>query len=1837
MSLIALHYKIKEKVGEGNFGTVYKIEDIATKKAFAVKIFDKISIEDIREKLNPEIMNEITKLSHTNLIKIYDYGVYQNNLYCISEYFEGENLQNFKLNDRNKKDFLQIIAQICYALGYLHSHNIIHKDLKLENVLFKRVNGELMVKVLDFGFNKIISQTETYTEGEAVAQQYLSPELLQGNPFSTKSDFYAFGIILYYLGVGTFPFSLEEIKLMAEKNFPNIIPQFPSKINPAIDPKLEDLIFQLIEVNPDLRVNNASEIIKYINKTQEKKFPISLEPSIAKQIESKSIKYNKKRTMLLKDYTDEAADGNGKIIFITGEKGIGKKESMRHLKWYLLSEDYNVFYYNCSKYHRDPFFLLSKEIYISQGEKDKQKFEKEASEKFSKFLFSSEEKSLKLTENEIDLKKDFTLVKDYIYSFSKIKPIIFFISDIDMAEKDTMDFLEFLSKDIYSYPILIAVSTYNTSLVDRIENAEQINMPFLSKAETNEYLKYLLELDYPQNFLNQIYHLSNGNQTFIKNLLISLVENRIIINKNNEWNFDVDIKKAKLPPKIDSLMQLKIRTIPKKIRNQLSKLAILQVPLSTGIIKYILNFDTSKALFFFLQQCENLEILVKDENYVKEGYYKFVYPAIRNILLNKTSLIEKKSISKKTVNYFKDKRVTKPSIMDGIIYHCDVIKNYDSIIDYQMAKAKYFFDRKDFLDAWNSCLSAVKNLEKIDTKILNTKIKECITFLMKISIIVEKCEIAIKSYQFWQKSIARDFKILWLYSKLLSKCNKYNQALKTLESAEKVASPDEINDILISKIEIYTSSADYSTEQSAELMQKISLDNLSPVQKIDFLTQKAKYQYTSAKYKEAIDNLKIAEKISQKASMPFQLGRICKLIGDNYNIQNILPKAIHYYEKATDISKSEGDIFNLGNIYSSWNMVDLKKGNLNKGIEKSKKALHNYETLQYLPGTGKVNLILAQTNYKLGKFRESNKYFKDALKVASGIKDSKLEKEILCRYSFLKLKISSPIVFMNFLHKNYPEYFKKGKITSINSLLKNYIFYLVQTGKEEYIGNILQQIENQQVDYNLEKEFMLQAYGCVERSKGNITASINYFKKAATISKTNENEYALMINYFNVSDSYYMKGDINQTKIYCDLAKSIASKNNFARWQNKARITQSKILLKNKDIHLRTILNNLLSAEKIAKEMKDWTLICESQLFIMLIYRVLRSYKSEKIYKRKYLHQITLLTRGLDKKDQQLFKENFNYSLVESNRKIRELIIPRAHISATRLQHKFLDLLHLTSSEQIKFYLEKYIKEILGIKRFTILLYEEKKTVGEFWLNIGFSRKSLESDHQPYLEKLREEMKQEYYKVGKIHYCLTPLMIKNEIVGMIILSDNGELPFTKTEKLTIKLSSFYLTIILKKIEEYNEILEQSKQLSNLLTISRDILQIMDLEELENQITLSALQFTGAERGFFIALDENNNFMFNAAFLKSGERIEKTNLEINKEILKDVYDTGMPFTYTTAGQKASYTDFDITKNYSVRSVPQTKSCSIYCAPIKVNKSIFGFLYLDNLGSKQITLKFNERLLEIFLLAIETSIKNSLDYRELCKANEELLKVDQERADFINISSHEFNTPIQILKGYLSILKDEDISPKIKANTLRIMENNINRLIHSINNTLQMNVLEKSTSKLEKEWLDIKDILKIVYDEIKVLSDRRKQKLTLKIAKDIKPVYAERICLINAVKNLVLNAIKFTDDYGEIIIGARTSKFKNEKINNKDSLIIYVQDNGIGIPSYELKNIFKEFYEVADIKAHHSGLTEFKSSGLGLGLPVTKSIVELFGGKIWAESVKEEGSTFFIALPLSNDET
>jgi signal transduction histidine kinase len=114
------------------------------------------------------------------------------------------------------------------------------------------------------------------------------------------------------------------------------------------------------------------------------------------------------------------------------------------------------------------------------------------------------------------------------------------------------------------------------------------------------------------------------------------------------------------------------------------------------------------------------------------------------------------------------------------------------------------------------------------------------------------------------------------------------------------------------------------------------------------------------------------------------------------------------------------------------------------------------------------------------------------------------------------------------------------------------------------------------------------------------------------------------------------------------------------------------------------------------------------------------------------------------------------------------------------------------------------------------------------------------------------------------------------------------------------------------------------------------------------------------------------------------------------------------------------------------------------------------------------------------------------------------------------------------------------------------------------------------------------------------------------------------------NLLLNAIRFTPDNGKITVSADKSRLEDGWIH------VCVADSGIGIERDQLERIFDEFYEVAPSAHHHSGTIEFKSGGIGLGLSVVRGILEMQGGKIWAESARSEGgagSSFHFLLPLA----
>ena len=238
----------------------------------------------------------------------------------------------------------------------------------------------------------------------------------------------------------------------------------------------------------------------------------------------------------------------------------------------------------------------------------------------------------------------------------------------------------------------------------------------------------------------------------------------------------------------------------------------------------------------------------------------------------------------------------------------------------------------------------------------------------------------------------------------------------------------------------------------------------------------------------------------------------------------------------------------------------------------------------------------------------------------------------------------------------------------------------------------------------------------------------------------------------------------------------------------------------------------------------------------------------------------------------------------------------------------------------------------------------------------------------------------------------------------------------------------------------------------------------------------------------------------------------------------------------------------------------------------------------------------------------------DITERRKIEDELKKSDKLKTEFMNIAAHELKSPVTPIKGYLDlIISDKDTNEKIK-NWAKISLRNSERLLKLVNDILDVSRLDTDTMRFDMEKISVVDILDEVAEDMKPAVEGKGLRLITDIPRDLPDINGDKCRLAQVLKNLLVNALKFTDNGSISIISKK----------KKDHILISVTDSGIGISNDELKKIFNKFYQV------YTGDNR-KNEGTGLGLFICRNIIQKHNGKIWAESQVGKGSTFYIEIP------
>ena len=259
--LVAGRYRIERLIGSGGMANVYQAEDLTTGKPVAVKVLKAEYARDgeFVRRFRSEAQ-AVLNLSHENIVRSIDVGQWQDVNFIVLEYVSGKTLKETIREEApfDNRRIISIGAQLCEGLEHAHSRNVVHRDVKPQNII---LTDRGRAKIADFGIARFTdASTLTYAGDKVLGSvHYVSPEQARGERVDQKSDIYSLGIVLYEMATGTVPFDSENTVTIAVKHLQEqMVP--PIERNPALSPALNGIILRATSKNKADRYDSMKDV-----------------------------------------------------------------------------------------------------------------------------------------------------------------------------------------------------------------------------------------------------------------------------------------------------------------------------------------------------------------------------------------------------------------------------------------------------------------------------------------------------------------------------------------------------------------------------------------------------------------------------------------------------------------------------------------------------------------------------------------------------------------------------------------------------------------------------------------------------------------------------------------------------------------------------------------------------------------------------------------------------------------------------------------------------------------------------------------------------------------------------------------------------------------------------------------------------------------------------------------------------------------------------------------------------------------------------------------------------------------------------------------------------------------------------------------------------------------------------------------------------------------------------------------------------------------------------------------------------------------------------------------
>jgi serine/threonine protein kinase/tetratricopeptide (TPR) repeat protein len=761
---ILLHYRLVEKIAAGGMGQIYKADDTKLGRTVVLKLLPSGLNQDqnARRRFLKEAQSA-SALNHPNIVIIHAIEEAEGLDFIVMEYVEGQTLKQLITQDGALPiaNLIDTGIQVADALDAAHKVNIIHRDIKSANIL---ITPRGFAKVLDFGLAKNVRSFVATVDAEAPTMldltdegvvmgtvSYMSPEQTRGELLDSRSDIFSLGSVLYEAATRSLPFTGQSILAIMD-SIARVDPTPPSRIRPDLPSEFDFIIERALHKDRDRRYASAAEIADALRQLRAELTDGWLGRSVVYDrdlIDSPSSSFVGRDAELakLEEFLHHAIAGNGMVIFITGEPGIGKtslsdeflRRARAQSRNLMVSRGRCIEQYGTGEAYL-PFLdalgaLLdgtSKELLASIMRTHAPTWCTQLPA-----AFASTGTVDHIQQDTIGATKERMMreMGDALGMFSNASPVVLLLEDLHWADQSSIELLRHLCNRITSQRVLL-VGTFRPEDIERSNHplksykaemqmhklCEEIALDSLSRDHIVDYLNVTFNPnDFPANLADHLHEKTEGHPLFTTNLLQYLSEKGDIHKTNEHWSLTRPLSEIELeaPESVRSMIGKKIDALADDDRRTLQYASVEGAEFRSTVVAELLGMDPVdvEECLARLEKTHRL-VVTRDEEELPDGSlatrYRFAHALYQNFLygnlVNTRRVMLHKKAGEQLLKHYGSRA---PQIASQLALHFERGRDFPRAIDYLIHagdNATKFYGNGEAADHYTHALQLVEKL-----------------------------------------------------------------------------------------------------------------------------------------------------------------------------------------------------------------------------------------------------------------------------------------------------------------------------------------------------------------------------------------------------------------------------------------------------------------------------------------------------------------------------------------------------------------------------------------------------------------------------------------------------------------------------------------------------------------------------------------------------------------------------------------------------------------------------------------------------------------------------------------------------------------------------------------------------------------------------------------------------------------------------------------------------------------------------------------------------------------------------------------------------------------------